>query len=540
LSIDPDNGTPTPDEIRAEAARITASADFQASRQMTRFLNYIVDTSLAGHEEQIKERRVAMHALDRDGDFDPRLDPIVRMVAGKLRRALERYYAGEDGARNPLRIEVPKGGYRPAFTRKAAQAIPVSVSQALAQSPLDGRGGTALPVVAIVPFVTFTKGALERLLADSIAQDVCVGLSRFTWFEVIDYLTARSQGLRREAPIDVAFRLHADFCLTGTVRRKGEAFRATVQLTDARVGTVVWACEFDLVAGVEGGSALDRMTQRIVGTIGDIFGVLAAALWRNAQRKPVHQLSACEAVLSNLHYQSQLADGIYSAAFQAAQQALTADPDFAWGWAALATLHLDGFALVAKGGARDASEQALACVRRGLQADPTSAFVHWTLGLYHLMHGQTDEAVGAAELAIEHAQGSPFEMAAAGAVLSAAGDHDRGQALIDCALEINPQLPGWVHWGTAINDLERGEGRRALATTRRFSLPECFWDHLLRAAALSHAGETQQARVAAQRARQLRPELGHRPRKLICMIVQESDVQERILESLEVAGSATG
>jgi adenylate cyclase len=309
-----------------------------------------------------------------------------------------------------------------------------------------------------------------------------------------------------------------------------------VQLTDTCLGAVIWGDEFDLCAGVADLTALDRATQRIVATIGDIFGVLATAVWMGARQKPAHRLSACEAVLRNLRYQSNLADGLYPDAFRAAKQALKADPDFAWGWAAMATLHLDGLSLVAKGGPRDASEQAMVCIQRALKADPTSAFAHWTLGLYHLMHGRADETIGAVERVLEHAQGLPFETGAAGALLSAAGDHDRGQSLIDHALEINPRLPGWIHWGTAINHLKRGETASTLATTRQFSLPECFWDHLLRAAALSEAGKSEQARVEVQRARRLRPELGRRPRELIARIVRESDVQARILDSMELAG----
>jgi TolB-like protein len=456
------------------------------------------------------------------------------MVAGKLRRALDRFYTG-DGADNPVRIEIPKGSYRPVFTRNPAGDDAIVATKPPVELSRDRHDMTALPVVAVIPFIAFTQGIQERQLGDSIAQDICVGLSRFTWFETIDYVVARSHCHRRFDPIEVASRLHAGFCLTGTVRRGGDAFRTTVQLTDARVGAIIWADEFDLCAGIDDTSQLDRATQRIVATIGGMFGALATAIWIRSRLKPVDQLSACEAVLCNLRYQSHLADGMYADAVKTAKQALKADPGFAWGWAAMATLHLDGFALVAKGGPKDASEQAMWCIQRALKADPTSAFAHWALALYHLMHGQADETVRAAELAVGHAQGSPFETGAAGALLSAAGDHDRGQTLINYAVQINPQLPGWVHWGTAINHLKRSEVEKAFASTRRFSLPECFWDHVLRAAALADAGESDQARIEVQRARELRPELGQRPRELIARIVQEPDVQEMILDTIEAA-----
>ena len=61
-----------------------------------------------------------MAVFGRKADFDPILDPIVRVQAGRLRRSLERYYllTGDAGA---IRIELPRGGYAPAFVTAAAK-----------------------------------------------------------------------------------------------------------------------------------------------------------------------------------------------------------------------------------------------------------------------------------------------------------------------------------------------------------------------------------------------------------------------------------
>src|SRR6516162_5508096 len=104
----------SPDAVRAELARVLSSSEFAASRHLTNFLTYVVEESLAGREERLKERTIAIGALGRDADFDSRLDCIVRVVAGKLRRALERYYATR-GAGNSVCISVPPGSYAPVF-----------------------------------------------------------------------------------------------------------------------------------------------------------------------------------------------------------------------------------------------------------------------------------------------------------------------------------------------------------------------------------------------------------------------------------------
>jgi hypothetical protein len=107
--------------IRAVMPRIFVSPEFARSERLRRFLQFIVDEDLAGRAAQIKAYTIALAVCDRDDKFDPSTDPIVRIEAGRLRRALEHYYL-TDGRGDLLRIEVPKGGYRPVITESLALA----------------------------------------------------------------------------------------------------------------------------------------------------------------------------------------------------------------------------------------------------------------------------------------------------------------------------------------------------------------------------------------------------------------------------------
>ena len=102
-------------DAQAELARLLASADFPATGRNRRFLTYAVEKELAGQPEEISATLVATRVFGRGEGFDPNKDPIVRIEAGKLRRDLETYYL-KAGRNSPLRISLPKGGYRPRFT----------------------------------------------------------------------------------------------------------------------------------------------------------------------------------------------------------------------------------------------------------------------------------------------------------------------------------------------------------------------------------------------------------------------------------------
>ncbi len=101
--------------INAALARVLASRSLRGSARGRRFLQFIVQETLAGRANRIKAYTIAMDVFDRDASFDPLLDPVVRIQAGRLRRSLEHYYLTE-GAADPLRIAIPKGGYVPRFS----------------------------------------------------------------------------------------------------------------------------------------------------------------------------------------------------------------------------------------------------------------------------------------------------------------------------------------------------------------------------------------------------------------------------------------
>src|SRR5262245_14454649 len=80
------------DAIRAELQRIVTSREFDASERNHRFLQYVVEETLAGRSDHIKAYSIATSVFGRGQGFDPQTDPIIRIEASRLRRALERYY----------------------------------------------------------------------------------------------------------------------------------------------------------------------------------------------------------------------------------------------------------------------------------------------------------------------------------------------------------------------------------------------------------------------------------------------------------------
>lgn len=109
----------TPEAVREALAHVLASDELRSSPQLSNILRFVVEATLDGRREAIKGYTIAVEALGRDPSFDPQADPIVRVEATRLRRALERYYAGA-GAGDAIEIAIPRGSYVPQFLPRLA------------------------------------------------------------------------------------------------------------------------------------------------------------------------------------------------------------------------------------------------------------------------------------------------------------------------------------------------------------------------------------------------------------------------------------
>src|SRR5262245_9347654 len=146
-------GGPTCDEVHAALNRVVASDMFRHSPQLVAFLRFIVERTLRGEGSRIKAYTIGSEALGRGEGFDPQTDPIVRVEAGRLRRALQDYYAGP-GAADQVVIELPRGRYVRSFRRGCAENTVPAFSRlpGIIGRSSKGRSTAAIPVAWCLSF----------------------------------------------------------------------------------------------------------------------------------------------------------------------------------------------------------------------------------------------------------------------------------------------------------------------------------------------------------------------------------------------------
>ena len=119
-----DHSKITAAEIRAALNRVLQSPEFRASRRSQDFLRYVVERSLEGQADSLKERTIGIDVFGRPAEYDPSNDATVRVKAGEVRKRLGVYYSTE-GQHDEIRIDLPAGTYVPGFIRTENQATAV-------------------------------------------------------------------------------------------------------------------------------------------------------------------------------------------------------------------------------------------------------------------------------------------------------------------------------------------------------------------------------------------------------------------------------
>jgi serine/threonine-protein kinase len=185
---------------------------------MQRFLGFVVECSLSGRGSELKEYTLGTEVFDRGTSYDPRIDPIVRVEARRLRAKLQRYYE-TTGARDSFTIELPKGGYVPVIAiRNSAQP----------------RART----VAVRRFASSGQRQDVRCFAHGLTQQVVHRLTRLPNLRVVSWNS-------NTVPFPAEWEFAGLSLLTGSVRCTGDRLRAGVQLTDVRSHAFLWSEFYD-------------------------------------------------------------------------------------------------------------------------------------------------------------------------------------------------------------------------------------------------------------------------------------------------------
>lgn len=301
----------------AQLNRILASKAFRQADRLKRFLTFIVEETLAGRSERLKEFVVGVEVFGKDTSFDPGNDPIVRVQARRLRAQLARYYH-EEGQSDELLIELPKGGYAPLF-RPAHRTVARP-----SQAALLSRNS-----VMVLPFADHSASGDQERFCHGLNDEIVRALSAVRAIRLVAF-SGSPEALGRMDVRELGSRFNVALLVTGSVRSEDNQARITANLIECQSGCYLWTESAD--RGGKGAFAIQEEIARMVST--RLENELTSGTSLRAQR-PTENLAAYNFYLQGRYHLNQRTEEGLRKAVEFFEKSIAEDAQYAQAYSGL-------------------------------------------------------------------------------------------------------------------------------------------------------------------------------------------------------------
>jgi TolB-like protein/Tfp pilus assembly protein PilF len=387
--------------------------------------------------------------------------------------------------------------------------------------------------IAVLPFKYAGTSTDLKALADGLSDEIVTGLSRFSYLRVIARGSTAKYFSESGDIRSIGKDLGARYVMEGNLRQAGNKLRVAVQLVDAASGAQMWAETYERVFSAEAlFEVQDELVLRIVSTVADQHGVLPHSISSLIRNKPDDQLSPYEAVLRVFSFHERMSPEEHASVRALLERAVQHAPSDGDCWAMLATLYADEY-MFGFSGEPDPLGRAQKAAQRAVELAPSSSLAYQALAqsLFFRREWQAFRPVAERTVALNRADGALH--AFIGMLIALAGDWDRGCAVVDAAIQLNPHHPGWYWLTSVFNSYRKRDYRASAGVALRINMPGYFWGPATSAAALGQLGEHSQK--ALKELLVIRPDFARTARQEFGKWFDE-ELAEHYVEGLRKAG----
>jgi TolB-like protein len=522
-------------KARSCLERILASSCFVQSERQQRFLKFIVNETLAGHTDRLKGYTIAIEVFDRDVNFDPAIDAIVRVEAARLRAKLREYYDRE-GRTDPVRFELPKGAYvirmewRTSETTLSLQASldtrakTVGDAVSTRPQPIEDR-----PSLVVLPFSNMSSDPEQEYFADGITDGLITELARLPGLFVISrHSSFVYKGVSKRAE-EIGAELGIRYLLEGSVQRKAERVRITAQLIDAASGAHLWAERYDRefkdIFAVQ-----DDVTQRIVNVLQVKF---AGAQHERIGHVGTANVEAHDCLLRGLERFWKFTPESTSEASVQLVRAVELDPGYAAGHIWLARVLVFRWIMILEPNP-ETLESAYDHIRLAVDLDPKAPHAQAVLCWVQLWRKQGEAAIAAGWRALHLDPNNADAYFFLSFALAVSGRGEEALHNIVKGIRLNPHPGAVYHLALCLSyivleeyDLAIAAGKRGIEVTDVF-IP----NHVLLCLIYTLLGRDEEARVEHDKLMQLTG--GRKP--VVQVIWLDEDLRIRMHGLARLAG----
>lgn len=533
--------------MRAQLSRILASEDFVRSERQSRFLRFIVDEELAGRGDRLKAYAIALSVFDRPPSFDPQADPLVRIEATRLRRALEHFYLTA-GRSDRVVISVPKGAYVPHFTEVAdppgemedptdlpspavCTAAPVPsrprrvlghvVAFALALAVGGATVGLArwsaerrhdpdiaanhAPGLAVLPFRSVGSDATGQRIADGLDEAIIDELAKLGDVRVLGR-AASQLAYQAQASGRIPEAVRVRYFVEGSLSTQDARTTVAVRLVESERQQVVWSARVPLTLPPEVIAAQADIATTVARLIAQPYGTMFRIESGPDGAKVSQGDLSC---ISGFYaYRMAISSQAHRAVRHCLEETVELAPRNATAWAMLAQLHLDEirFGLNPSGPVADVVKRATTAAENALRREPDNIRALQAAMLARFFAGDVEGGRLAGERALQINPGDTEVLGEFGTRLAQSGDWIRGGDMLEAALAQSPPNAGLLHGHAAFAFLMGGQTRKAVEHLKKTNLGPYPSVLFVRMLVQAEAGDMKAARAAFLNLQQTAPE----------------------------------
>ncbi len=384
--------------VRKHVERLLASETMIQADRLRRFLEYLVNHQLSGSTGSLGQYAIAMDVFDRDETFDPTIDAIVRVEAGRLRSKLLEYY-DEEGRDDLVRISLPKRGYAAKFRfqRQRSTAVDEDSGYGRTETRFIKPVNVVNPTIAVLPFENMSTDPEQEYFSDGITEDLITDLSRIPGLSVIARQSSFTfKGVTANAR-EVSENLGAAFIVEGSVRKIGSRIRINVQLILGETGQHIWAERFD--REIDDIFALqDSVNRKIV----DALRLqISTAHQSRIQRKGTEVIEAYDYVLRGMKEDQARTRDSSTKARYCFRSAIDLDPNYANAYGRLGMNAIYQWIAGWNSSWEETVERGLELAKKAVALDRGNSFAFAALCWALLWKSEHDAAIEAGRKAIE-------------------------------------------------------------------------------------------------------------------------------------------
>ena len=331
-----------------------------------------------------------------------------------------------------------------------------------------------------MPLLNLTGDREQEYFTEGLAEELTSELARYQELRVIAYQSTRRWKGKKIDPRAAGQDLGVRFLVEGSIRKDAKTVKIDLHVVDTQNGQRVWGEQYCRELKADSLIALqEEIARQVAARIGSLYGIILQTLSRESRRKPPESLETYEAFLRFYHHVTIMSPSDFCRDLECAGASREA------GAGVRSCLELVGIPLWAKLLSAIIRpwtppwNRPWLAAQKGAALEPENQIARAALAHVHFFRNERELFLPEAETALALNPNAPAPIGFLGWLLALYGEWERGLAILEKGMELNPHYPGWFHMAPYFYFFLQGRYEEAYQEALAFQMPQLFWDPLL-------------------------------------------------------------